>query len=206
MNVEDYGWADEAPESSGYINPAVLKLLKENGATSVLDAGCGNGELCGLLAKSGFDVTGIDADRRGIEIAKNRYPGAKFSIGSFESDPVVVGVDAVVSTEVVEHLYSPHLLARHAFAALKPGGVFIISTPYHSYLKNLALAVTNKWDAHHTALWHGGHIKFWSYRTLNQLLGQAGFKPASLVGVGRLPFLWKSMILVAQRPVSDEGS
>lgn len=101
---------------------------------------------------------------------------------------------------MVEHLYAPHELGSFCFRALKPGGTLLISTPYHGYLKNLALALLNKWDHHHTVDWHGGHIKFWSRRTLTQMLEGAGFTVTGFVGVGRIPLLWKSMILVARKP------
>lgn len=74
----------------------------------------------------------------------------------------------------------------------------MISTPYHGYLKNLALSAFNKWDKHHTPLWHGGHIKFWSRRTLTSLIEANGFRVTEFHGVGRAPWLWKSMILVAR--------
>jgi hypothetical protein len=71
--------------------------------------------------------------------------------------------DAAVSTEVVEHLFSPRALPRFAHAKIKAGGVFIVTTPYHGYLKNLVLCLANKWDFHHSPLWDGGHIKFKGY-------------------------------------------
>lgn len=169
-------------------------------AKTILDAGCGNGELCGLLAKSGFDVMGVDADRKGIEIASKRFPSTRFEISLFTDMPPRTGFDLVVSTEVVEHLYSPHELIHFAFKALKPGGVFAITTPYHGYLKNLMLSLTDHWDKHHTANWHGGHIKFWSRKTLTTLLENGGFTIIDFVGVGRIPYLWKSMILISQKP------
>lgn len=107
--------------------------------------------------------------------------------------------DAVISSEVVEHLYSPHLLPIYAKAALKERGYLIVTTPYHGYLKNLALSITNKWDFHHTPLLHGGHIKFWSRSTLSTLLSANGFDVLQFHGVGRLPFLWKSFVIVAQK-------
>ena len=73
------------------------------------------------------------------------------------------------------------------------------STPYHGYLKNLMLSLFDHWDFHHTVLWEGGHIKFWSRKTLGRLLEQNGFKVLSFQGVGRMPFIWKSMIIVAQK-------
>lgn len=74
----------------------------------------------------------------------------------------------------------------------------IISTPYHGYLKNLALAITGKMDMHFTALWDGGHIKFWSVKSLTQLLDEFGFKVVEFRGSGRLPYIWKSMFIKAK--------
>jgi 2-polyprenyl-3-methyl-5-hydroxy-6-metoxy-1,4-benzoquinol methylase len=178
----------------------VLALVAKYRAKSVLDAGCGNGALSGALAAAGHDVIGVDADSQGVGIAAKRYPAANFAVGLFGDVPPRTNFDMVVSTEVVEHLYSPHELPDYAFRALRPGGMFAISTPYHGYLKNLALSVTNGWDKHHTVDWHGGHIKFWSRETLGQLLTKSGFELIDFVGVGRMPYLWKSMILVARKP------
>jgi len=64
--------------------------------------------------------------------------------------------------------------------------------------------LTNKWDAHLNPFWDGGHIKFWSRNTLSQLLNETGFGIVRFIGAGRLPFLWKSMIVVAQKPQVSE--
>jgi len=66
-------------------------------------------------------------------------------------------------------------------------------------LKNLALAATGKLDGHFTVLWDGGHIKFFSRRTLTTLLEQEGFHVVEFRGAGRWPYLWKSMVLAARR-------
>jgi len=204
VHVEDYGWSATAPGSSDYINPAIRALVGKTPSTA-LDAGCGNGTLAGELARDGHHVVGVDSDAGGIAHARTLFPSVRFEVATFDSDPALLspdgkGFDWVVSTEVVEHLYSPHELPRFAFAALRPGGHLAISTPYHGYLKNLALSLTDKWDHHHTAMWHGGHIKFWSRATLAQLLREAGFEVTGFQGVGRLPLLWKSMILIARKP------
>lgn len=197
--VPDYGWGRPPPHTAAYLSDRVYAILTKNGARTVLDAGCGNGALAGYLAERGYEVTGTDASVSGIEMARLNFPEVHFEIGTFDSRPPGT-FDAVCSTEVIEHLYSPHLLASYSFQALKPGGILVISTPYHGYLKNLVLALLDKWDSHHTALWHGGHIKFWSRATLTRLLEDAGFEVTHFLGAGRLPLLWKSMILVARRP------
>jgi 2-polyprenyl-3-methyl-5-hydroxy-6-metoxy-1,4-benzoquinol methylase len=176
----------------------VIKLATEFGGKTVLDAGCGNGSITADLARAGFQVLGVDADLQGIELARREYPQVRFEIGDFSRLPPG-HFDLVVSTEVVEHLYSPQDLVRYAYEALAPTGRFIITTPYHGYIKNIAIAVSGKFDAHHNPLWHGGHIKFWSRATLTKLLEEAGFRVTRFVGVGRCPFLWKSMIIVAEK-------
>jgi len=110
--------------------------------------------------------------------------------------------DIVVSTEVVEHLYSPREYARGCFQALKPGGRFICTTPYHGYGKNLALSLLGKWDAHANPLWDGGHIKLWSRNTLTNLLTETGFRNIQFRGAGRIPYLWMTMIMSGDKPAN----
>jgi 2-polyprenyl-6-hydroxyphenyl methylase/3-demethylubiquinone-9 3-methyltransferase len=203
--VPAFGWQPgESSYVASYLHVAILEALNAEKAHLVLDAGCGNGHLCRVMEQSGYSVIGIDADLTGIATARADNPGLDIRHYSFSSDPAALLpgklFDAVVCTEVVEHLYAPHELAQFASKALRPGGVLVISTPYHGWLKNLALALTNKFDHHWTPLWYGGHIKFWSRATLTQLLADAGLKVEGFIGAGRFPFLWKSMILIARKP------
>ena len=98
--------------------------------------------------------------------------------------------------EVIEHLYSPRTFAAFVRSILEAngGGRFILTTPYHGYLKNLSIALTGKADRHYSALWEGGHIKFWSRRTLAILLREAGFRNMAFTGAGRIPYLWRHMV------------
>ncbi len=203
--VDDYGWSTpQGPQSCGYIAPRILKLLKKLNVKRVLDLGSGNGALCAQIATAGYEVAGVEYDKAGVDVARKSHSDIPFYNFGVQDDPAELlnseqVFDAVVSTEVIEHLFSPHLLPIFATGALKQGGYLIITTPYHGYLKNLALAAFGKWDHHHTVLWHGGHIKFWSRATLTQLLSENGFEVVDFSGVGRLPYLWKSMVIVAQK-------
>jgi 2-polyprenyl-3-methyl-5-hydroxy-6-metoxy-1,4-benzoquinol methylase len=107
--------------------------------------------------------------------------------------------DCVVSLEVIEHLLYPRKLLELAHTALRPGGVLIVSTPYHGYLKNLALSVANGWDRHFGVDWDGGHVKFFSPTTLRTMASRVGFQDIKISGIGRFPMLWKAMVLSARR-------
>jgi len=202
-NVLNYGWdTTDGPCSCDFISPKIIKILNFLKAKRVVDVASGNGALAGLLKRNNFDIVGVEYDAEGFNISVNTYPNINFYNFSVEDDPNQIlklekDFDAVVSTEVVEHLYSPHLLPIFSGPLLREGGYLILSTPYHGFFKNLAISLFNHWDAHHTALWHGGHIKFGSKKTLTTLLENNGFKVIYFYGVGRMPFLWKSMILVA---------
>jgi 2-polyprenyl-3-methyl-5-hydroxy-6-metoxy-1,4-benzoquinol methylase len=203
--VDDYGWSsDQGPQSCGYIAPRILELLKQLNVKRVLDLGAGNGALCAQIGLQGYEVAGVEYDKAGFELARTSHPAISFYNFGVQDNPAELlsqeqAFDAVVSTEVIEHLFSPHLLPIYARGVLKQGGYLIVTTPYHGYLKNLALTIFGKWDHHHTVLWHGGHIKFWSRATLTQLLTENGFRVVGFSGVGRMPYLWKSMVLVAQK-------
>jgi len=203
--VEDFGWhTAQETCSDSYVTPKIKAILLSLGAKRVVDLGAGNGSLCAHVARMNIEVVGVDYDQKGVELARQAHPDIPFYRFGLQDDPQYLlrkekAFDVAVSTEVVEHLFSPHLLPIYASAVLKDGGYLVVSTPYHGYLKNLGLSLLNKWDEHHTPLWHGGHIKFWSRKTLAKLLEQHGFRSVSFFGVGRLPFLWKSMILVVQK-------
>ena len=202
----DYGWGACIPHTQAYLLKPLLRLLQQGTPSGgrILDLGCGNGALSGQLSRLGYEVVGVDPSASGIAVARQSFPTLSFHQAAATPDDLralaLPHFDVVISTEVVEHCYAPRQWAAAAYASLKPGGLFICSTPYHGYLKNLALALSGRLDAHFTALWDGGHIKFWSRRTLSQLLREAGFVDLRFVGAGRWPWLWKSMLLAGRRP------
>lgn len=157
----------------------------------------------GELSKLGHNVTAVDVSEDGISIAQDSYPKVKFVIASVYDENFEENVgsdfDYVVSLEVIEHLYWPKKLVEKAYGVLKEDGGFIVSAPYHGYLKNVALSVLNGWDRHFTVNWDGGHIKFFSRKTLTAILLEKGFKNITFEGVGRIPGLWKSMILTGKK-------
>lgn len=209
--TSDYGWKGEGQVCSHeYLIPVIDKVIEKyrQGHAQVenlriFDAGCGNGFLAGHLLTCGFETAGCDESATGINIAKQQYPLVRFKVMSVYDD--MAGVfgrdwDIVVSSEVIEHLFSPRLFVRRASDLLKPGGLIVLTTPFHGYVKNIVLAATGSLDRHFTALWDGGHIKFWSFKTLKLLLKEQGFEQPTFYGAGRVPYLWKSMVVSAKKP------
>jgi 2-polyprenyl-3-methyl-5-hydroxy-6-metoxy-1,4-benzoquinol methylase len=193
----------DPPHTEAYVTPHIVACCRRLKANRILDLGCGNGALCAALSKTGADVVGCDPSEDGLTFARHAHPQISFHSLSVYDDPSALAArkfDAVVSTEVIEHLFQPRSLPRFAFRVLRSGGYLLLSTPYHGYLKNLALSVTGNWDRHWSPLWDGGHIKFWSRGTLDALLTEEGFEFVEFIGAGRVPYLWKSMVVVYRKP------
>ena len=190
-HTADYLWAD------------VLDILKSLNIDEArcFELGCGNGAFAEQLETAGFVVTGVDSSSSGIELARDRLGSDRFHARSVYDDLATEfgRFPLVVSLEVIEHLVSPASFLSSVSSLLEDQGYLVISTPYHGYLKNLALALTNRFDFHWSPAWEGGHIKFWSVRTLTALLESNGFEVLSVRRVGRIPVLAKSMIMLAQK-------
>ena len=206
VSIDGYAYQNaEHNHSHGYILPTVYRLLDALNLPidnhRIFELGCGNGSTAASLTRKGFEVVGIDPSTEGIAHAQHEYPDIKLETGDCYGDLAerYGRFPVVLSLEVIEHVFLPREFTRRIFELLDEGGVAIISTPFHGYWKNLALALSGKMDAHFTALWDYGHIKFWSEHTLGQLLREAGFKSIQFERVGRIGPLAKSMIAIARR-------
>jgi SAM-dependent methyltransferase len=190
-------------ESGVGLTNLFLDLVKglEN-VNSICDLGCGNGFMAGQLARLGYEVVGVDASESGIAIARQNFPKASFVHASVDANLCATTAlgefDLIVSSDVIEHLYCPSDLIEAAVSLLKPNGHLLIGTPYHGYWKNLALSLSGKMDDHFTSLSDGAHIKFFSVKTLSDLLRRYHFTNLNFKFYGRAPWLWKNMICHAR--------
>jgi 2-polyprenyl-3-methyl-5-hydroxy-6-metoxy-1,4-benzoquinol methylase len=197
----------QSNHAHAYLLPRVQAILdgffkSRDIQPEVFDLGCGNGSAAFWLSQHGYCVTGVDPSLDGIAVANVAFPHLKLQQGTAYDDLAArCGTfPALISLEVIEHVYAPREFARTAFELVKPGGIAVVSTPYHGYLKNIAVAVSGKFDVHVNPLWDHGHIKFWSFATLSKLLIDAGFVDLEFHRVGRIGILAKSMIAVARKP------
>ncbi|OGF82208.1 hypothetical protein A3B18_02720 [Candidatus Giovannonibacteria bacterium RIFCSPLOWO2_01_FULL_46_13] len=118
--------------SGDKVPPAKQEVLGEvswEGKT-VLDAGCGTGELAYLIAKEGAKkVFGIDYSKEAIDIAKKTYRHPHLSYENTDLKKMKGKFDVVVSLGTLEHLDNPFEALKKLAGLLAPRGSFIITCP-----------------------------------------------------------------------------
>ncbi len=203
-----YMHGPSVPLTSAYLWDPVLRILEQEERRlgrrpRVLDLGCGVGHFAQDLKRRGYDVVGVAPSPSARVRCRDAGHDFRFEAGG-DTPESIAGLgsfDVVCSLEVIEHVYSPRAYVECLTSACQRGGLVILSTPYHGYWKNLTIALLGGFDRHFTALWEGGHIKFWSVKTLGSLLRTHGLKTESVDRVGRLfPALAKSMVVAARYP------
>jgi 2-polyprenyl-3-methyl-5-hydroxy-6-metoxy-1,4-benzoquinol methylase len=200
----EFVWtADGRGHYQEYLIRSLDLLLPQTKELTILDAGCGNGIMTAYMSSRGHRARGFDQSTTGIAIARETFPRTQFDLKSIYDDyrTLHAEVDVVTSFEVIEHLTRPAEMLARAYEVLKPGGALILSTPYHGYLKNLAISLFDGWDKHFESHRDCGHIKFFSQKTLSNLLNECGFKELKFVNAGRTWGLWKSMVVRAVKPI-----
>ena len=131
-----YVYRDAAPSHAhAYLLPTLMEELDRlpSNRKRIFDVGCGNGSVAGALASRGWEPVGVDPSEAGIAEARKAYPDLSLQIGSAYDDLAdrYGNCPAVISLEVVEHLYSPRTYAKTLSSLLEPGGTAFVSTPYH---------------------------------------------------------------------------
>lgn len=101
----------------------------------VLDVATGTGYGADILRRRGAkEVVAVDRDDAALAYAARRYRSR--SIRWLKGDAYALGLDAefdvVVSFETIEHLKEPERFVQQCKRALKPGGLYVVSTPLNT--------------------------------------------------------------------------
>jgi len=112
-----------------------LRAAGDGTPLQVLDLGCGTGVMITRpLARLGHEVTGIDIDAVSIRQAQrlNAKPALanlRYVVGRLESQPWEGHYDAVVASEVLEHVADPEAFLGMLARCLKRDGLLILTVP-----------------------------------------------------------------------------
>ena len=99
---------------------------------SILDIGCGGGLLCEPLKRLGANITGIDAAKNNIEVAKLHAQEMNLDIRYIHSAPENINLekkfDVILNMEVIEHVSDVDLFIENSSKLIKKGGIMFVAT------------------------------------------------------------------------------
>src|SRR6476661_3949942 len=113
-----------------FIAKVLQQSLPANG--KILDVGCGNGVISRHLGRLGFNVLGIDVSEKTIEMAKAIEPMPNVTFMKKSAEELVASgerYDAVICSEVLEHLDDPGSLLQVLYHTLQDHGKLIVTVP-----------------------------------------------------------------------------
>ena len=183
-------------------NPARIKFIKEKlishfklnpnsekplEGLKILDIGCGGGLLCEPLFRLGADITGIDASKNNIEVAKLHSKEMSLNIKYIHEAPENLKFknkfNVVLNMEVVEHVSDVNLFIKNCSDLIQTNGMMFVST-INKNLKSYFFAILGaeyilRWLPIGTHDWD----KFLTPQDLNFITSENNFTTDELVGM-----------------------
>ena len=163
----------------------VLQKLNTFSFCSILDIGCGTGELLSLISKrEGVTLSGIDISPEMIRIAREKLgKGSDIRLGDSEELPWKDNsFDVVMCIDAFHHYPHPQKALSEMHRVIRPEGHLIIADPWHPspvrQLQNLFIQI---WVRSRR-----GDVRFYSESEIRRLLEECQFEPIEWERAGRL--------------------
>ncbi len=154
----------------------ILKLIPGN-IERLLDVGCGKGLLGKYLKKSGIKtVVGIELIKEAEKIAKKHLD--KVYIGDIENKSFPIKkeyFDCIICGDILEHLIDPYSVLLKLKSYLKKDGILIISIPNVQHYSVIYRLILGKWDYEESGILDKTHLRFFTLKTIKDLLVSTGF-------------------------------
>ena len=176
-------------------------LLKHvHAGERLLDVGCGEGRFAAAVLDVGAQVVGIDVAEEPLRRAREERPELDLRVVPAEGSwPLQdASFDAVWAGETIEHVADTAGWLSEIRRVLRPGGLLLLSTPAHSPLTLLGLALSRRAFAAHFDP-RSDHLRFYSRGSLAELLGEFGFAEIALSRLGGLPGARRTLLACARR-------
>jgi len=136
----------------------------------LLDVGCGNGSFLAKMQRLGWDVVGVEPDRKAAGIARERF-GLEVHVGDLTEAGFPDHIfDALTLSHVLEHVPDPVRTLHECGRLLKPGGKLVVVTPNWDSLGHRALA--RAWPH----LDPPRHLHLFSMHTVRLVIEQTGLE------------------------------
>jgi SAM-dependent methyltransferase len=152
--------------------PAFLQLIDPRGLR-VLDLGCGGGHNGAMLKKAGArEVVGVERDPGAAAEARKRLDQV-IQCDLSELDPAALGdeqFDAILASDVLEHLLDAEDVLARAVSRLRPGGAVVLSLPNVSNVYVFSQLLRKTWPRRGSGIFDRTHVRWFAKHDMVRLL------------------------------------
>ena len=190
------------PTRISFIKEKLISYFKLNSNTDeplkklkILDIGCGGGLLCEPLSRLGAEMTGIDASKNNIEVAKLHSKEMNLNINYINCAPENFNFknkfDVILNMEVIEHVSSVEIFIQNCSKLTRENGIMFVATinrNLKSYLfAILAAEYILRWLPIGTHDWN----KFLTPDELKMITNKNNFSTDEVIGMKFNPLIKK---------------
>jgi len=179
----DAYWERENWSTSPPLKLRELFMTHVRSSDECLDVGCGDGGTSGVwLSEHADSYVGVDIAESALRLARERGLDVRpisdgsdlpFPDGSF---------DFAVCVEVLEHLFEPQAILAEIRRVLRRNGRLIVTVPNAAHWRNrIDVALLGRWNPRGDDLsasqpWRDPHLRFFTVRSLANLIEHCGFE------------------------------
>jgi 2-polyprenyl-3-methyl-5-hydroxy-6-metoxy-1,4-benzoquinol methylase len=172
---------DYEEKADNYFNAArsdFINMLPDNPEANILEVGCGFGETgsMALHMKKCAAYTGIElSDRAAIAARQKLTRVLHGDVETMAIDFPPQHFDALILSEVLEHLIDPWAVLRKLNPIIKKGGMVLASSPNVSHHSMVRRLLRGDWKLADSGVMDRTHLRWFTPKTYCQLFEETGF-------------------------------
>jgi 2-polyprenyl-3-methyl-5-hydroxy-6-metoxy-1,4-benzoquinol methylase len=167
---------DFAVDRAAANNAHAFMAQMVGGNKFVLELGAASGHMTRALSSQGCTVTAVEYDPEAARDLKEH--AAEVVVGDLNSatllDELRPEFDVVLAGDVLEHLLEPQAVLDRVTRLLAPGGRVVVSLPHVGHVDVRLALLQGRWDYNDYGLLDDTHVRFFTLKTIEEMVKRAG--------------------------------
>lgn len=174
----DYG----ANKTERYFSGARLDYvaaLPDTPNANILEIGCGDGSTGSATIAAGkcARYTGVEIAPSVAEIARGvLHDVITGNIETLDLPFETESLDAIIMSEVLEHLADPWAVVARLHKLLRPGGLFLASSPNVAHYRIIKALIAGRWELTDSGPMDRTHLRWFTPASYRAMFETAGFE------------------------------